>query len=166
MTQATESGIDQMTKEDKMRQAKMEIDEILRKYNLKLGVVQEVDPALTEVLKRLPSYFRAELQLSPKRSDAMDQQYFDGKFGELHKKVDDVKDQTFEAIGNINHDLTRLQVDAARCSEKKSLEMEAKIQKHERDKHNTTKMLGIVLTVIGIITGGVFLLAKLLNGGG
>lgn len=60
-------GIEEMKPEDRARQAMMEIDEILRKYNLEWRQDQEVDPALTEILKRLPSYFRTQVSLVPKK---------------------------------------------------------------------------------------------------
>lgn len=90
-------------------------------------------------------------------------QYLDGQFDSVHKKIDKVRDDTFDAIGNINHDLTRLQIDQMRCAQQKSQEMNDKIEKHEKDKHNLAKLLGIVVAIIGIVSGGAVLLGKLLN---
>lgn len=89
--------------------------------------------------------------------------YIDGKFEELYRRIDENKKDTFIAIGNINKDMTQLQINQMNCAQIKSQEITNRVERHEREKHNPTKTLGILVAIIALINGGVFLLSKLIK---
>lgn len=112
--------------------------------------------------------------------DPQDMQYFDGKFGEVHRRIDEVKESTNETVGKIRQDMNEIRMEQVACKAEEAARVETRlrkhkeddhspspealIEKHEKGKHNIGKAVGILAAAIASIGGGLALLSKLLNG--
>jgi hypothetical protein len=68
-----------------------------------------------------------------------DREWFDGKFSEVHEKINTAKEELTEKISDVD---TRLRVHQATPCEW--------VEKHVERHHNTTKTVGLIGGMIGI----------------